>query len=345
SAARVGFFFQAEDGIRAFHVTGVQTCALPIYDHRRRPSDDRHPDPHPHHDARPGGHRKGSRSRELGTGHAGAGGRRAARRRRAAPPLRRPRRLGMAERCRQLAPGPPVQRRGRMHRLRLVPSEARARPARHPRPDPAVRRPRQLRREPERRHARCRPCGRRSGRCCAGAPGRGNTMTDPTPSVDEFLAAEKDDRNAWWRLGSGDHLNLFEEAIEQRDAARADRVCWRETHNQVAAERDALRGMVRRYHAGWYVVSASAPLRDVWCKDHYPDDGYVTEELTSAEADAFRRALDASPTEAPPTCDGIVPPTRHTAPRHWGRPTGPPGRHQYRPMDELDASPTEGNPE
>src|SRR5690606_41142045 len=26
----VVFFFQAEDGIRAFHVTGVQTCALPI---------------------------------------------------------------------------------------------------------------------------------------------------------------------------------------------------------------------------------------------------------------------------------------------------------------------------
>src|SRR5690606_40653739 len=24
------FFFQAEDGIRNFHVTGVQTCALPI---------------------------------------------------------------------------------------------------------------------------------------------------------------------------------------------------------------------------------------------------------------------------------------------------------------------------
>src|SRR5690606_40911059 len=26
----ISFFFQAEDGIRAFHVTGVQTCALPI---------------------------------------------------------------------------------------------------------------------------------------------------------------------------------------------------------------------------------------------------------------------------------------------------------------------------
>src|SRR5690606_40821031 len=27
----IRFFFQAEDGIRAFHVTGVQTCALPIF--------------------------------------------------------------------------------------------------------------------------------------------------------------------------------------------------------------------------------------------------------------------------------------------------------------------------
>src|SRR5690606_39901986 len=26
----LSMFFQAEDGIRAFHVTGVQTCALPI---------------------------------------------------------------------------------------------------------------------------------------------------------------------------------------------------------------------------------------------------------------------------------------------------------------------------
>src|SRR5690606_40244542 len=29
--SRSFFFFQAEDGIRDFHVTGVQTCALPIY--------------------------------------------------------------------------------------------------------------------------------------------------------------------------------------------------------------------------------------------------------------------------------------------------------------------------
>src|SRR5690606_40484411 len=33
------FFFQAEDGIRDFHVTGVQTCALPIYILLERPDD------------------------------------------------------------------------------------------------------------------------------------------------------------------------------------------------------------------------------------------------------------------------------------------------------------------
>src|SRR5690606_41574717 len=31
------FFFQAEDGIRDFHVTGVQTCALPISPPARSP--------------------------------------------------------------------------------------------------------------------------------------------------------------------------------------------------------------------------------------------------------------------------------------------------------------------
>src|SRR2546426_3824167 len=30
------FFFQAEDGIRDYKVTGVQTCALPIYINTRR---------------------------------------------------------------------------------------------------------------------------------------------------------------------------------------------------------------------------------------------------------------------------------------------------------------------
>src|SRR5688500_20403143 len=33
----VSFFFQAEDGIRDYKVTGVQTCALPIYSSRLVP--------------------------------------------------------------------------------------------------------------------------------------------------------------------------------------------------------------------------------------------------------------------------------------------------------------------
>src|SRR5690625_7770144 len=33
----VVFFFQAEDGIRDGHVTGVQTCALPIFPGHRDP--------------------------------------------------------------------------------------------------------------------------------------------------------------------------------------------------------------------------------------------------------------------------------------------------------------------
>src|SRR5690606_39920514 len=37
-ASIVGFFFQAEDGIRDFHVTGVQTCALPILGEHRGPN-------------------------------------------------------------------------------------------------------------------------------------------------------------------------------------------------------------------------------------------------------------------------------------------------------------------
>src|SRR5256885_11955739 len=37
------FFFQAEDGIRDYKVTGVQTCALPIFagNGRKRPGDNR----------------------------------------------------------------------------------------------------------------------------------------------------------------------------------------------------------------------------------------------------------------------------------------------------------------
>src|SRR5207302_6537763 len=61
SLLSVFFFFQAEDGIRDFHVTGVQTCALPIY---RSPSPDNRV-PATDRQAMPSRHRR-SQSSEYG---------------------------------------------------------------------------------------------------------------------------------------------------------------------------------------------------------------------------------------------------------------------------------------
>src|SRR5690606_836103 len=130
-------------------------------------------------------------------------------------------------------------------------------PGRHRSPRPH--RARHRRPHPHHRPARHRPA--------RPTPRGDHPMTDPTPYTD-------DDDLTPLRWVEGVVYPFRYEVIHrlvatvdslraERDAARADRVCWRETHNQVAAERDALRGMVRRYHAGWYIVSASAPLRDV----------------------------------------------------------------------------------
>src|SRR2546430_5647456 len=44
----VCFFFQAEDGIRDLTVTGVQTCALPIWQRARRGRERHHREAAPH---------------------------------------------------------------------------------------------------------------------------------------------------------------------------------------------------------------------------------------------------------------------------------------------------------
>lgn len=45
-------------------------------------------------------------------------------------------------------------------------------------------------------------------------------MTDqqPTMPLREFQERERQDSNLFWRLDPGDHQNLLDEAIEQRDA-------------------------------------------------------------------------------------------------------------------------------
>lgn len=44
---------------------------------------------------------------------------------------------------------------------------------------------------------------------------------DPTPPLDEFLAAYDANDNEWWYLEGGDHLNLFDEALDRMRAAEA----------------------------------------------------------------------------------------------------------------------------
>ena len=50
-------------------------------------------------------------------------------------------------------------------------------------------------------------------------------MTDPltpSPTIAEFAELEATDRNAWWRLSSGDHQNLYDAAREQIETLKAD---------------------------------------------------------------------------------------------------------------------------
>src|SRR3712207_7014526 len=65
------FFVQAEDGIRDIGVTGVQTCALPIYDRlRSRPAVDATPSDRPPERPRAGSmfHVKQARGRRQNNG-------------------------------------------------------------------------------------------------------------------------------------------------------------------------------------------------------------------------------------------------------------------------------------
>jgi hypothetical protein len=49
---------------------------------------------------------------------------------------------------------------------------------------------------------------------------------EPTPRLAEFRKQLAEDDNAFWRLQSGDHQNLLEEALDQLDAVAkvADRI-------------------------------------------------------------------------------------------------------------------------
>lgn len=44
---------------------------------------------------------------------------------------------------------------------------------------------------------------------------------EPSPSLEAFRERERADPNYFWRLQSGDHLNLLDDAIERLDEAEA----------------------------------------------------------------------------------------------------------------------------
>ena len=80
---------------------------------------------------------------------------------------------------------------------------------------------------------------------------------DPTPAVDDYLAWERDDAHLWARIPSGHHRNLFDQAVDARDAwqAMAERATDAaqkgtdlavEYHTECDRLREALEQMVRR---------------------------------------------------------------------------------------------------
>jgi hypothetical protein len=55
----------------------------------------------------------------------------------------------------------------------------------------------------------------------AGVEAMNTDSKAPTADFDQFVAVYAEDDNWWWRIGCGHHMNLFDEAIERIDLARA----------------------------------------------------------------------------------------------------------------------------
>jgi len=118
-------------------------------------------------------------------------------------------------------------------------------------------------------------------------------MSDPTPLTDAELA-DLPDPSLW--MDAEDLLSIALRLLATVDAERA-------RADQAEAERDALRGIVRRWEDGWEPEAAHPDDLGRWTRVTYShlDDhcGYEHEEMTEAEVTAFR-ALDAGPTEGNP---------------------------------------------
>lgn len=68
-------------------------------------------------------------------------------------------------------------------------------------------------------------------------------VNTPTPSLAEYRRRESEDDNTFWRLESGDHMNLLEEALDRIDALEAE---FAKVHAFIDARREFV-GVLRQY--------------------------------------------------------------------------------------------------
>jgi len=87
-------------------------------------------------------------------------------------------------------------------------------------------------------------------------------MTDVTPLLEEFRRVYEADSNAWWRLESGHHMNLFDAALDALDAARARIAELEGERDEIRADAGRAHGNAGALHARVMELRAQVTARD-----------------------------------------------------------------------------------
>ena len=87
-------------------------------------------------------------------------------------------------------------------------------------------------------------------------------MSDVTPPLEEFRRVYEADSNAWWRLESGHHMNLFDAALDALDAARARVAELEGERDEIRADAGRAHGSAGALHARVMELRAQVTARD-----------------------------------------------------------------------------------
>lgn len=100
-----------------------------------------------------------------------------------------------------------------------------------------------------------------------------------TDSLDTFSARYNEDDNAWWMLDAGQHQVLFDAAVEQRNAARAEAAALRADAAALRTEVEWLRQkVVDAVHSG--IAGASRAYQNKI------DEAAFTQRIAEIDRDA-----------------------------------------------------------